>query len=191
TELGRLLADHWTLRLAVLNACEGARGSDHDLFSSTASILVQRGLPAVLAMQYKITDHAAVELSRAFYESLADGLPVDAAVAEARKAVSLAISNTVEWGTPVLTMRAPDGVLFRLEAVAESARPRQTATLELASEPELTLRLEATPNPAPAGAEVTWTVTITNDGGQDLMYVSVFRERTLLEDPFRLAIGEQ
>ncbi|MCB0253092.1 MAG: SUMF1/EgtB/PvdO family nonheme iron enzyme [Anaerolineae bacterium] len=191
TELGRLLADHWTLRLAVLNACEGARGSDHDLFSSTASLLVQRGLPAVLAMQYEITDRAAVELSRAFYESLADGLPVDAAVAEARKAVSLAISNTVEWGTPVLTMRAPDGVLFRLEAVAESARPRQTATLELASEPELTLRLEATPNPAPAGAEVTWTVTVTNDGGQDLMYVSVFRERTLLEDPFKLAIGEQ
>ncbi len=191
TELGRLLADHWTLRLAVLNACEGARGSDHDLFSSTASILVQYGLPAVLAMQYEITDRAAVELSRAFYEALADGLPVDAAVAEARKAVSLAISNTVEWGTPVLTMRAPDGVLFNLEAAKASAKPRQTVTLDLASEPELTLRLEATPNPAPVGSQVAWTVTVTNDGGHNLVYVSVLRERTLLEDPFKLLIGQQ
>ncbi|MEZ4769130.1 MAG: SUMF1/EgtB/PvdO family nonheme iron enzyme [Caldilineales bacterium] len=190
SELGRLLADHWTLRLAILNACEGARGSDHDLFSSTASILVQRGLPAVLAMQYEITDRAAVELSRAFYEALADGLPVDAAVAEARKAVSLAISNTVEWGTPVLTMRAPDGVLFTLEADTKDTRPRKTATLELASEPELTLRLEAAPNPAPAGSEVVWTVTVTNDGGQDLLYVSVLRGRTLLDDPFKLLVGQ-
>src|SRR5436305_14467755 len=37
TSLGRLLADHRSLRLVVLNSCEGARGSSHDIFSSTAS----------------------------------------------------------------------------------------------------------------------------------------------------------
>jgi len=113
THLGRLLSDHYPLRLVVLNACEGARGSKRDVFSSTAAILVRRGIPAVLAMQYEITDRAAIELSRAFYEALADGMPVDAAVGEARKAISLDIANTVEWGTPVLHMRSPDGVLFR------------------------------------------------------------------------------
>jgi hypothetical protein len=51
TELGRLLADHHSLRLVLLNSCEGARGSQHDIFSSSAAILVRRGLPAVLAMQ--------------------------------------------------------------------------------------------------------------------------------------------
>ena len=116
TELGRLLADHNALRLAVLNSCEGAMSSDEDVFSSTAAVLVRRGIPAVLAMQYEITDRAAIEFARTFYESLADGYPVDGAVAEARKAVSLAVTNTIEWGTPVLFMRTADGVVFDLPA---------------------------------------------------------------------------
>jgi integrase len=115
TNLSRLVADHRPLRLMVLNSCDGAKGSRHDIFSSTASILVRQGLPAVLAMQYEITDSAAIELSRAFYEALADGLPVDMAVADARKAINLAIRHTLEWGTPVLYMRSPDGVLFDLQ----------------------------------------------------------------------------
>jgi formylglycine-generating enzyme required for sulfatase activity len=115
TGLSRLLVNHRPLRLVLLNACEGARGGRRDLFSSTASILVRRGMPAVLAMQYAITDRAAIEFARAFYESLADGFPVDAAVVEARVAISLALPNTLEWGTPVLHMRAPDGVLFEMQ----------------------------------------------------------------------------
>lgn len=114
TELGRLLGDHRPLRLAVLNACEGARGSNHDLFSSTAATLVQRGTPAVVAMQYEITDDAAKEFSRSFYEAVAASLPVDVAMAEARKTVAHEITNSLEWGTPVLFMRSPDGVLFRV-----------------------------------------------------------------------------
>jgi formylglycine-generating enzyme required for sulfatase activity len=130
TKLGGLLADHNPLRLALLNSCEGARGGAQDVFSSTAAILVRQGLPAVLAMQYGITDGAAIEFSRSFYKALSAGLPVDTAVAEARKAISLSAPNTVEWGTPVLYMRAPDGVLFNLPKPApEATRPpgvRQT-----------------------------------------------------------------
>jgi tetratricopeptide (TPR) repeat protein len=130
TELGRLLANHRSLRLALLNSCEGARGSELDIFSSTASILVRRGIPAVLAMQYEITDHAAIEFARAFYEALADGMPVDAAVAEARVAVSLAVTNTVEWRTPVLYMRAPDGRIFSVEALTPEERAAEAARAE-------------------------------------------------------------
>ena len=115
TQMGLLLADHRFLRLVVLNSCEGAKGSEHDIFSGTASILVRRGIPAVLAMQYEITDRAAIEFSRAFYDALADGSPVDTAVSEARKAINLGIANTLEWGTPVLYMRSPDGVLFEIK----------------------------------------------------------------------------
>lgn len=123
TELGRLLGDHHPLRLAVLNSCEGARADDLTVFSSTAAIAVRRGTPAVVAMQYEITDVAAIELSRVFYEALVDGYPVDMALAEARKAVSLAIPGTLEWGTPVLYMRSPDGVLFDVGPPAAAARP--------------------------------------------------------------------
>ncbi|HEU5369294.1 MAG TPA: CHAT domain-containing protein, partial [Ktedonobacterales bacterium] len=54
TELGRLLANHDALRLVILNACEGAKGSQRDIFSSTAATLARRGIPAVLAMQEEI-----------------------------------------------------------------------------------------------------------------------------------------
>src|SRR6202035_2895825 len=128
TQVALLLTDHRSLRLVVLNACEGARGSKRDIFSSTAATLVRRGIPAVLAMQYEITDRAAIELSRAFYEALADGMPVDMAVSEARKAISLGVVNSVEWGTPVLYMRSPDGVLFDIIQKPADAKPSLTGS---------------------------------------------------------------
>jgi len=115
TELARLLDDQHSLRLVVLNTCEGARGSTEDAFSSVAGTLVRRGTAAVVAMQHSISDPAAIELARTFYHNLAEGAPVDLALGEARKAISLALPRTVEWGTPVLFMRSPDGVLFHMQ----------------------------------------------------------------------------
>ncbi|HZT98363.1 MAG TPA: CHAT domain-containing protein [Ktedonobacteraceae bacterium] len=112
SQLARLLADHHPLRLVVLNSCKGAASSTRDIFSSTAATLVRRGIPAVLAHQYTISDQASIALSRTFYEALAAGLPVDASVAEARKAISLGGTPSLEWGTPVLCTHTPDGVLF-------------------------------------------------------------------------------
>lgn len=45
SHLGRMLANG-SLRLVVLNACEGAKGSDRDLFSSAGASLVRREIPA-------------------------------------------------------------------------------------------------------------------------------------------------
>jgi len=90
---------------------------------------VRRGIPAVVAMQYPITDRVAVEFAGSFYESLADGLPVDAAVAEARKAVSIAVTDTLEWGTPVLFMRAADGAMFDLVDQRPVAPPLQATDM--------------------------------------------------------------
>ncbi len=114
-QLAGLLGDHRTLRLAVLNACEGARGSEQSRFSSIAAGLVRRGLPAVLAMQYEISDRAAIEFTASFYAALAAGLPIDAATSEARKAIDLALAGSPEWGTPLLIMRTPDGVLWEVK----------------------------------------------------------------------------
>jgi hypothetical protein len=127
--VARLLEGHTDLRLVVLNACEGAEGSVHDLFSSTAGSLVQLGTPAVVAMQFEITDDAAIELTRTFYEALVDGRGVDVALGAARKAVSMAIPNTLEWGTPVLFMRSSQGVIFRRPKQRPRA-PRPTPQAE-------------------------------------------------------------
>ena len=122
-EISRMLADHPALRLAVLNACEGAQSGTQTLYASIAENLVRRGLPAVLAMQYAITDNAAVEFSRSFYGALANGLPVDTASAEARKAMSLAAPDSWEWATPVLFLRSVDGVLWsRMQQLQKETR---------------------------------------------------------------------
>ena len=52
-------------------------------------------------------------LSQEFYRALADGLPADAALNEARKAIKLA-GNNFEWGTPVLFSRSSDNRLIDL-----------------------------------------------------------------------------
>jgi hypothetical protein len=116
-DLGVMLRDHTSLRLAVLNACEGARTDPHDPFAGVAGTLVRRGIPAVIAMQFEATDHAAVEFAPALYGALAAGYPIDGALAEARKAV-YAVSP-LEWATPVLHMRTDDAQLFDLPAPAD------------------------------------------------------------------------
>ncbi len=137
SQLARLLRmQRTTLRLVLLNACDGARGSNLDIFSSTASSLLG-DVPAVLAMQYRITDGAAKQFSQTFYEAVADNLPIDSAVADARNAINLRDRLSLEWGTPVLFMRSEDGQLFDLAASGRAARQASAQ-----SEPEPPVRSE-------------------------------------------------
>lgn len=116
-QLGTMLADETTLRLAVLNACEGARASTTDPFAGVATSLVEREIPAVVAMQFEITDEAAITFADEFYAAIADGYPVDSALAEARRLIYA--NGNAEWATPVLFMRVPDGRIFDVPAPVE------------------------------------------------------------------------
>lgn len=124
--LGTLLHDERNLRLAVLNACEGGRTARDDPFAGVAQSLIQQDIPAVVAMQFAVSDEAAVCGAHEFYLALADGLPVDAALTEARKAIYGKGMGT-EWATPVLYMTAPNGRIFDIAQVTpgkvESAPP--------------------------------------------------------------------
>ena len=111
-DLSRLLAKHPTLRLVVLNACDTGRGGGLDALSSTAGALVRRWIPAVVAMQFEITNPGAVVFAQSFYQSVAKRRPVDDSVVRARQALRRAKKDTLEWGTPVLYLRAPDGRIF-------------------------------------------------------------------------------
>jgi CHAT domain-containing protein len=57
-----LLASRDSIRLVVLNACEGGRVAADQPFGGVAH-LVRRQLPAVIAMQFPISDRAAVAFS--------------------------------------------------------------------------------------------------------------------------------
>jgi CHAT domain/SIR2-like domain len=112
--LGTILHDFSSLRLAILNACEGARSGRTDPFAGVAGALVRRDIPAVVAMQFEISDEAAIVFADGFYRPLAGGSPVDASLAAARLAILAERGDDIEWGTPVLFMRVPDGRIFDL-----------------------------------------------------------------------------
>jgi hypothetical protein len=148
-QLGTMLADETSLRLAVLNSCEGARSSSDDPYAGVATSLVRREVPAVVAMQFEITDRAALVFAGEFYSALADGLPVDAALAEARKAI-FADENDVEWGTPVLYMRVPDGRIFDVSPAQNGAA---TAPKPVEPRPKPKPPPAEPPTPPPAARE--------------------------------------
>jgi tetratricopeptide (TPR) repeat protein len=114
------------LALILLNSCLGTQGGDAQPFSSVAAGLVKSGIPAVIAMQFEISDDAAREISEAFYTSLSLNMPVDAALTEARRRIFLSNRNSLEWATPILYMQVTDGQLFEFKG----ARPRTASTMQ-------------------------------------------------------------
>ena len=121
--LGRELGEENSLRLVVLNSCHSARRPDSDALAGISSSIVARGVPAVVAMQFAISDGAAKAFAEEFYRVLAEMSPIDTAVSEARRAIANRMHN-IEWGTPVLYMRSESGVLFRSASSTET-RPVQ------------------------------------------------------------------
>jgi CHAT domain-containing protein len=98
-----------TLRLVFLNACKSAAGGPGS--ASIAEYLVRNGHPAVIAMQYEISDWAAIYFSYVLYTWLANGHALPDAVIAGRQALQEA--HSTEWVTPVLYMRDLYGNLFR------------------------------------------------------------------------------
>jgi hypothetical protein len=126
------------VRLAVLNGCETGRIPE-DPLAGVATALVRAGLPAVVAMQRPILDDSAIQFSEAFYERLAAGAPVDAALSEGRLALFTQDQESFEWAVPVLYLLPPDGRIFEIEQnepptdpvqadqAAETARPARAS----------------------------------------------------------------
>ena len=185
--LGALLHDEKSVQLAVLNACEGGRTSRQDPFAGVGQSLVQSGIPAVVAMQFEISDQAAITLAHEFYAALADSYPVDAALAEARKAI-FAQDNPVEWGTPVLYMRAQDGKIFDV-AAAEASPVTTQRVHDTPSTPNTTATsLSANRDTTPQATSALQTVAGDIGAWLDRMWRRV---RTMPMDKTALSTGRQ
>ena len=101
------------LRLISLATCESGQSDDPQGFLGIAPQLVQRGTPAVVAMQYKVYTETAKVFLEDFYTCVAAYKPIDWAVQSARKAISLEFGlDNREFATPVLYMRAKDCDIF-------------------------------------------------------------------------------
>jgi len=102
------------IKLAVLQACEGAAPLSDLSFSGTAAWLVQQGIPAVVAMRYPISQALAWRFIQEFYTTLADGQSsIDKAVQRGRNVLSSIVEHANrDFGTPVLWTRLENGKLF-------------------------------------------------------------------------------
>jgi len=108
--VGELLK-HESLRLVVLNACNGARSCQEDPFSGVAQRLARSGVPAVIAMQSPVEDRTAILFAEKLYTHLvATGRPGQA-LSLTRQSLGFA-RHDAGWAIPALYMQAPDGQLF-------------------------------------------------------------------------------
>jgi hypothetical protein len=180
------------------------RSSREDPFSGVAQTLVKQGsIPAVIAMQFEITDAAAIKFAEEFYSATADGYPVDAALAAARKAI-FAEGNDIEWGTPVLYLRAPDARLFsinreaaqrekeRLHARRRRRRKRKRRAETACVVEQKTPAVAASPSSAqitqPVPAQKEEKPPLRRDG--DLPNLAVFRDAPFAPELVVIPAGE-
>ena len=114
------------LRLVVLSSCWGAalpRKIGQSPYVNMAPALVMAGVPAVVAMQFPITDTAAKLFSKAFYRALVRADPLDVALAEARLEIHSHDETTYEWATPALFTRVRNCQILERRVVVASPPP--------------------------------------------------------------------
>jgi hypothetical protein len=80
---------------------------------------MQAGVPAVVAMQYQIRDHIAIDFAHFLYEELLAGTcpgTIDVAIGAARSGLYAANPGDFSFGTPVLWLNRHDGSIFCLDS---------------------------------------------------------------------------
>jgi hypothetical protein len=75
--------------LVLMHTCESGTLSSSTALVGIASQIVQMNIPAVVGMQFKVTNSTALSFALEFYRRLANNYPVDTAVQEARRHIAL------------------------------------------------------------------------------------------------------
>ncbi|MET0645720.1 MAG: CHAT domain-containing protein [Pyrinomonadaceae bacterium] len=105
------------IRLLFLNACRTAIPSTGGAPLGVAQAALNAGVPAVVAMQDIVRDDLAACFAREFYQALADGSPLEACVAEGRKAIFADLdTDGSDWAIPTLFSNAREGLLWKTPA---------------------------------------------------------------------------
>lgn len=128
-QFAHFFQDYHSMRLVVLNACQGATRSSHQALVGIAPQLVSKGVPAVIAMQDSIRDTDAILFATEFYAELCHDRhsgQVELAVSRARNALLQSPSQVNAFALPVLFLRAPDGKLWDNKPSEEIVVPIQT-----------------------------------------------------------------
>lgn len=117
--------------LVVLHSCESGALSSLNALVGIASQVVQMNVPAVVAMQYRVSNVTAQRFALEFYRRLANNEPVDKAVQEARRHIALGPAGfkTRDFATPVLFMRDRQGRLFQRQEIQITGAQQDTTLI--------------------------------------------------------------
>lgn len=145
--MGRFVANCRSLKLAVLNVCSSGRVDEGRGFQGLAPQLVRDGVPAVIAMQYPLSDDAAMTFAEEFYRRLCVGENagrVDVAVSYARNMLAILYPGDRCLCAPVVYTHAPDGVIFTLQSETERPLPPESRPVMGGAHPLLVSLQEST-----------------------------------------------
>jgi hypothetical protein len=120
-DLAGLLSNNG-VQLVVFNSCRGVYTAASEVTTTTGNLtqsIINRGIPAVLAMSERIPDNVALTLTRLFYRNLNQGYPIDLSLSRARQGlISTYGSHQLYWALPVLYLHPEfDGFLWRTNAL--------------------------------------------------------------------------
>lgn len=108
------------IRLVVLASCQTAKSpippqDGQSALAGVAAALVAKGISAVVAMQFNVSENAALAFTKAFYQAIEKNKAIDDAVNEGRLAIDRhGDRGDLERATPVLFLRAADGRVLNL-----------------------------------------------------------------------------
>ena len=142
-------------KFCFLAACEsGVQAGTEGFISLGPQLVLEGGLPAVIAMSDKVSLETATTFIRLFYRQLLHHGEVDQAVNEARGLVG----DRWDWSVPVLFSRLPDNQL--LSAAKEATRQTESGTVVAAS------GHQPVSDPRPVDTPPTITPVYNLDAGQ-------------------------
>jgi hypothetical protein len=113
-ELVEAMREQMNLRLIYLSAC------NTDLLAAELGKVV----PAAIGMRGAPTDNACVAFTTKLMDTALQGLWLDAAIADGRRAIDLLEPGNRSWGVPVFYLGARDGLRVR-----EPRRPEEAARI--------------------------------------------------------------
>lgn len=111
------------LRLAVISGCQTARTLHTGAFSDLARELLRKRVPAVIAMQFSITDEGGLKFAEVLYREIAKGIELERAVHAARRVLLADQRFFINNDALAIVLLTADGAC--LQTTAAQSQPPQ------------------------------------------------------------------
>lgn len=127
----------WAPVAAVMAACQSARFGTLEAFTGVAQDTLAGGLPSVVTLPVRLPQETLTVFYAAFYEALANGIPLRDSLQRGRSALAAEIgpeqSGHFAWGVPALYHRATNQPVIYRSKTSTSMLIRASVSRELAS----------------------------------------------------------